>query len=221
MLHKIIKQLFLSILAIIVIGGVSCFLAISFPSVEARINNNDQVVVQSSVEDNVAVHFLAAAEDTASSTVLVDLSDVTNYPHYMNAGTMEITQIRLDHSSEAAASTTLKFGVLASSTIAGDLVDIYWFDEISFSNDGATGNNHQSKILDYSPSVMKLNLSSGIPVSFLTNDSSLVDTFYATTTSLRNPNGYGAPGVGDLLMKIYNQEGTATTSVTVLYRIKE
>ena len=214
-MKKINFNLFLPALIIVIATTIIIFGA------QARINNNDQVVVQSSVEDNVAAHLLVASETTATSTLLVDLSDVTNYPHYMNAGTLEIAQIRVDYSADTAASTTLKFGVIASSTQAGDLTDLYWFDEVSFSLAGTSGDEHDSKILDYSPSVMKLNLASGEPVSFLTNDSSLVDATYATTTALLSPAGYASPGVGDLIMKVYSQSGTATISATAIYRIKE
>jgi len=214
-MKKINFNLFLPALIIVIAITVIVF------GTQARINNNDQVVVQSSIEDNIAVHLMLAAETTATSTDLVDLSDTTNYPHYMNAGTMEIAQVRFDYSTETTASTTLKLGVIASSTQAGDYVDIYWFDEISFFADGTETNSRQSKVIDYAPSVMKLNLSGGKPVSFLSNDYSLWTTDYATTSPLKSPAGYGAPGVGDLIMKVYDQKGTATTSVTAIYRIKE
>lgn len=191
--------------------------------VSARVNNNDNVVAPAQLQDNVSVKLDVVGETTATSTVLVDLSDTTNFKHGRTTGTIEVSQIKVNWTTDVIATTTLKFGLVASSSPSGAVVDVYWFDELSFSStdlSGAKFSGRQEKILDYSPSAMKLDISSGAPASFATNDSSTSNSSFATTTSLISPKGYSAVGVGDLVMSIYDQKGTATTSVTAIYRVK-
>ncbi len=188
----------------------------------ARQNNNDPVVQDAAVVDNVAVHLTVISETTATSTLLVDLDDTTNFPHYVTAGSLELSQIRFDFHALDSSTTTVKIGVVASTTPEGNLTDIYWFDEATFTaTDGGNADDHTSLTLDYAPSTLKLNLSGGEPASFLTNDYQKSTTDYATTTALLSPKGYSAPEAGDLIMKIYRQSGIATTSATALYRVIE
>lgn len=194
---------------------------------------SDMVTEDASAVDNVAVHMELPALTAATSTVLVDLSDTTNFPHDFT-GAIEISQIRVEWSSLAAvASTTVKFGVLASTTNQGK-TDIYWFDRMTFSTqmdsvDVSTAGAMRSlvKTINYAPSVMSLALSSGAPSKFLSNDTTLFTTAYATTSSLQSPRGsanslHVFPAAGDLVMSIEGQsaQAAATTSVTVLYRIR-
>ena len=188
----------------------------------ARQNNNDPVVQDAAVVDNVAAHLTVISETTATSTLLVDLDDTTNFPHFVTAGSLELSQIRFDFHALGSATTTVKIGVVASTTPEGNLTDLYWFDEATFTaTDGGNTDDNTSLTLNYAPSTLKLNLSSGEPASFLTNDYQQSTTDYATTTALLSPKGYSAPEAGDLIMKIYRQSGAATTSATVLYRVVE
>lgn len=218
---------------ILVIAAIffTAFVVLQVYPVEARINNNDQVVVSAQTNDNVAVRLNLPAIAAATSTVLVDLSDTTNFQHSAASGIMQISQIRVNWSSNVIATTTLKFGVIASSSASGALADVYWFDELSFNNSGLSATDsrgyRQEKVIDYNGSVMKLDISSALPNSFFTNDKSTSDNTFATTTKLSSPVGLTSagsgsnPGVGDLVMRIYSQQGTATTSVSVMYRVKE
>lgn len=187
----------------------------------ARELYNDPVTATADAVDNVAVHFELASETTATSTILVDRSDTTNFPHSLvGINGLEIAQIHIDWETNVSATTTGKLGVIASSSPDGANVDVYWFETFSFStvNDLNSFNGRQSKTISYSPSTVKLDLSNGTPASFITNDSLLWTTSYATTTKLISPNGYISPGVGDLVMDIYDQKGTATTTSTIIYR---
>jgi hypothetical protein len=114
-------------------------------------------------------------------------------------------------------------GVIASSTASGANTDVYWFDEVHFASDTLAGVRNQSRsrvVLDYNPSVMKMDLSSGSPASFITNDKSLYTAEYATTTPVYSPNGFIYPGVGDLVLRVYAQQGNSTTTVSTLGRVK-
>jgi len=201
---------------------------------EARVNNSDPVTALSQQQDNVASRVIIANFGTSTqnrgtistSTDLVDLSDTTSFKHFNSTGAIEVSQIRISNVSTDNSTTTLKFGLLASTTASGALGDIYWFDEVSFiaaSNTPATSNTamRQEKVLDYQPSVIKLGVTSGAPSGFLTNDSFLSNSGFATATAITSPKGTFStfPGVGDLVMRIETQ-GFSTTSVTTLYRVK-
>lgn len=202
--------------------------AISIGVVEARTNNSDVVFAEAQLNDNVMSRIAINATTTASSVVLVDLSDTTNFKHISSTGAIEVSQIRINWSSDVQATTTLKFGVIASTTSAGNLVDVYWFDEVSFSNStmisGGAGSGRQEKTLTYQPSAMKLGITSALPNGFITGDKDTSSALFSTTTAMSSPVGNqtsgSKAGVGDLVMRIYDQKGTATTSVSTLYRVK-
>lgn len=194
--------------------------------VEARQNNSDPVMALAQTNDNVVSRVSLPALTAATSTVLVDRSDLTNFKH-LGSSSLEVSQIQVDWTADVVATTTLKFGVIASTTPAGNLVDVYWFDEVSFSTYNSTGsgfNGRQSVTLDYGNSVVKLSVASGIPTKILTNDSNTSSSLFATTTKNASPVGLASagsgsfPNVGDLVMRVYDQKGTATTTVTTLYR---
>ena len=199
------------------------------PTVYARTSNRagDDVVQISVAEDSVAFKMTLPALTAATSTVLVDLSDTTNFKHVASTGGVEVTKLSFDWSTQVVATTTIRVGVIASTTPAGNLADIYWFDEVSFSTGSLVASTDQSgrqnKVLDYSPSILNARVASGVPSYFVTNQSDTSSTKYATTTKYTSPRGSFTvnPNVGDLVMEIYDQKGTATTSVTGIYRVTE
>lgn len=185
----------------------------------ARTNNSDNVVALAQTQDNVSARMILPAGTVATSTVLVDLSDSTNFRH--TGASLEVSMIRFAWTTEVIATTTIRVGVVASTSPAGNVSDVYWFDEVSFSSTVSNQfNGRQEKVLDYQPSVVKLGILSNLPAGYITGDTKLNTTSYATTTKLKSPNGYINPAVGDLVMDVYDQKGTATTSVTVIYRAK-
>lgn len=208
----------------IFVAAVFLALLFSVTSIQiayARVNNNDMVMSLSQQQDNVLSRLIIPAGTVATSTQLVDLSNVTNFRHVRSTGTVEISQIRFDWSTDTAATTTIKVGVIASTSPSGNVSDVYWFDSVSFAS--AIGTNftgRQSAVLDYAVSAVKLDLSSGLPASYLTGDSSLSQSSYATTTTIKSPSGFANPGVGDLVAQVYDQKGTATTSISTIYRVK-
>ena len=213
-------------IGIVVASVMLTFVGLSIS--EGRVNNNDTVVSLSQQNDNVASKLLLPSLGVATSTILVDISgaSTTAFTHIATAGRIEVSQIHIDWSANALATTTLKFGLVASST-HGVVSDVYWFDEVSFSTFNPSGlNGRQSVILDYGLSAIRLDVANGRPASFLTNDTLINTTNYATSTKISSPyglqtSGLGSfPGVGDLVMQVHQQLGTATTSVTTIYRTK-
>ncbi len=206
---------------------VLAFSVMGVSVVEARVNNADTVVALSQQNDNVTSRLTLPAIAAATSTILVDLSNNINYRH-IGTQSLEISQIRVQWTTDVIATTTLKVGVISSTSASGALADVVWFDEVSFSTVGG-GNaflGRQEKVLDYNNSVIKLAISSASTTGFISNDKSNSDSTFATTTKLSSSIGLTSagsgtfPGVGDLVMRIYDQKGTATTSVTTIYRTK-
>lgn len=190
----------------------------------ARSSNSDIVSALAQTKDNVISKVTIPALATATSTVLVDVSDTTNFKHVANSN-VEVSQIRVEWSADVVATTTLKFGVIASTTPAGNLVDVYWFEEMSFSTYAlGTFNGRQEKVIDFGVSMAKLGVSGGLPTGVFSNDKNTSSNLFATTTKNSSPIGLASagsgsfPGVGDLVMQVYAQQGTATTSVTTVYR---
>ena len=210
------------VIAIVAVAGLLAGV-MGYQVVQARNTSVyfDEVVESSDAMDNVVVRLEVGAETTATSTLLVDRDDTTNWPHdLVGANGIEVSQIKFDWLANGAATTSVKVGVVASTSRSGAESDVYWFDEVSFSTNAPTYTGRQSRTLSYAPSTVKLFLSGGAPSKFLTNDSLLANHSYATTTPLLSPNGYTEPEVGDLVMQIEKQEGTATTSVQAIYRTR-
>ncbi len=204
---------------------------LSFSVFQARANarvsspRSDDVTENSAALDAVGFTMLIQNITTATSTILVDQSDTTNFKH-PNTGAVEIFKLRVDWQTNATASTTLRFGVIASSTSAGDLTDIYWFDQMSFASnlDGSGGSNsRQTKEISYMPGVLNARVASGVPSKFLTAIKDTSSSKYATTSTYRSPLGafVSSPGVGDVVMEVYSQNGAASTTVSGLYRVTE
>lgn len=172
-------------------------------------------------EENVSTIMTLPSSSAATSTLLVDLSDNILFPHDRSSGQIVVSRIEATWETDpnSVASTTLKFGVIASTTPSGNLSDVKYFDRIDFSTDDKT---YQKVVLDYTPSLMKLGLSSATTTGFITNDTDMATSSYATTTAYTSPRGvYTAkPGVGDLVMSVYKQNGTSTTTIKTFYHVK-
>lgn len=225
MLKKILLKQVNALTAIIAVISVFLFIG-GIGIAEARQNNSDAVVSLSQQNDNVAAKLVLPAVSTPTSAILAKLSNTTNYKHISTTAGLEVSQIRVSWTTDAAATTTIKVGLIASTSSSGALADIYWFDEVSFSSTVSNQfNGRQEKTLDYQPSALKLTLSGVTPTGFLTNDISTSTSQFATTTRLMSPASSGVsigefPAVGDLVMRVYDQKGTATTSVSTIYRNK-
>jgi len=198
-------------------------LSVSIPVLARFSATDDMVVTQAEAFDAVAAHLTLNNQSEATSTVLVDLSDNTNFFHVPSSGSIDISEIIFSaYSISENASGTAKFGVIASSTNEGALVDVYWFKTVYFDTDISKSDSWGKEIdVKYSPSVLQTRIESGSPTKFLTDDTSLLTSDYATTTDNISPNGNINPNVGDLVMDIPYLIGNATITVDILYSVKE
>jgi len=221
-----------NILTLFAIASVLA-LAVAWSSVVyARISSprGDEIVADAESIDVVMSRLWLPNQSVASSTVLVDLSEAASFKHpNANSGSVDVTKIRVDWSTNVAASTTLKFGVIASTSPSGAVQDIFWFDTVRFDSGvllaghNGQGGMNQFTVLDYSPATLRTRISSASSTDFITGDISYATSQFATTTALTSPLGVNTttPGVGDVVMKIFDQSGNATTSVSTFYKVTE
>lgn len=222
------KGLLFAIVGLAVIASI-----VGYQFVEARFTDNtfDQIVQTAEAVDNFQISMELPNLSAPTTTVLVSLENVADFPHARNAGSIEVSKIwgtfsALPGSGDVvsippneATTTVLQFGVIASSTPTGDLTDIVWFDSVNYNalEDGL----NKTFELTYTPSVISLALNSASTTRLLSNVSDLATSDYATTSSLTSPQGTGArPRVGDLVMKVDSIFGNATVTANALYKIK-
>jgi len=182
------------------------------------------VATQQQEEDTAAV--ITVATSTTFGMQLIDVSNVNMFPHPWS-GEVRISRIEIGWESLTNATTTLKFGVIASTTSSGVYQDISYFDTVSFSSNGPGGSTYydpyQRVVLDYGLSTMKLGLNGATTTGFITNDKDSSSSLFATSSTMAvSPMGAykSYPGVGDLVVRIYGQTGLATTTIRAFYHVK-
>lgn len=186
--------------------------------VYARTSLTDEEIVKNvEAEENKLVHYQLDLLTSGTSTVLVDLSDTTNYPHFVNDGNIQISRVAItSHSTSTASTSTVQLGVIGT-TNAATSSDIYWFEEVTLV---LTGAGASTEVLDYSPSVAQLDVDSGEPIHFVTNSKSLANTTFQTDVALNNAVGTTTSGTGDFVATIA-QDGQSDVGITVFYRVTE
>lgn len=191
------------------------------------------------LEENVTT-VVSFATSSPSSTYgkgiqLVDLSNVNEFPHPYS-GELRISQIEIGWEGRDAATTTLMFGTVASTSPSGAVVDVNYFETVSFSSGSINYgyNPYQRTVLDYSPSAIKLGNKDSATARALgvghnaTTTGFLTDTtmrdlatsiFATTSTAAISPLGANINyfGVGDLVVKLSRQDGLATTTIRTTY----
>ena len=223
--EKIIKQN--KCLITVAMGFIALAVFAGVTLVYARNANvtGDEIVTTTESEDYMLGHFVLGGITAPTSTVLVDRNDTANFPHFRSTGDIRVSKIEVGWDTrENAATTTVKIGVIASTTPTGDLQDILYFDEVTFTTGTAADRRHQKHVFDYSPAALRISSHSGTATSsFLrTSDRDLLVPYFATTTEITSPTGRFStfPEVGDLVLRVSQIDGTATVTVTELYDVK-
>lgn len=159
-----------------------------------------------------------AAATTSTSTVLIDLSDSTNFPH---SGTREITiqSLKIDVDKAAASTGTVKVGVVSSINASSGTVT--WFAGKEF----LLNVSNTEKTIDntYIPSYLPLRVATlatsddSVETPYiLSNDTTDASSTYQTDVELPSPSGGSNPGPGDIVMAITK---TGEAAITVLVEI--
>lgn len=206
--HKLLITL--AVFLLIAIGGVG------YAYARTSQIREDMVVQMEEAEDNVMVGIEILDQTEATTTDMIDISDNTNFPHITTTGDIEISQIRTVFSAEGLASTTVKYGVIASTSPDGSVVDVQYFHTVVYDSlDSAV----KTDVFDASPSLIKFAISSASTTDIVSNDFVRSTTTMATTSPITSPLGEFtvAPGVGDLIMTVYDIVGTVDIRSQVMY----
>jgi hypothetical protein len=160
---------------------------------------------------------LTATLNSSTSTVLVDLSDTTRWPH-KETGEVNISAIRVDVDKIAASSGTIKIGVVNAVDIASGTVTWVWGREFGKN----VSNSDVSFVANYVPTFLRLKVNpptypaDGVLPYVLSNDVTTDSTVYQSDVTLTAASGTSvAPGVGDVLVLITNSDITNTFVVGV------
>lgn len=169
----------------------------------------------------VSVHYkLTVAANTSTHTVLVDLSNTTNWPH-KETGYIAIDALKVTVDKVAASSPTVKIGVVTFVDASTGSVAYAWSLDASKN----VSNTSVEAFNNWSPSFLRLKVNPTAPTGVLFTDGSTpyllssehvrANTAFQTDVILPNPYGTdAAPGLGDIILSVNNVD--ATNSVIVI-----
>lgn len=149
---------------------------------------------------------VAVAAHLSTSTLIVDLSNTTNWPH-KRTGEIHVYNVRLNIDKTAASTTTVKLGVVTlSSTTAGDVT---WF--LGAENERNVSNTllpiYVTSDLVYNLKVVPsatMGLVGSTPY-ILSNDKTTTSTAYQNDVKIPSTTGtLTIPAAGDLIMLVSN-----------------
>lgn len=200
-------------------GVVAVAAALAFSIGSARVGTTGDAVVRlQEAQDDVAVVFHQESITATATYQLIDLSDNESsylFKHVSSTGGIEISRIdTMLYLDDDTSSGTIKFGVMASSTPAGDLGTVAWFHRVDF--DAEDSNVVKDSFAPY-PGTFKTHVKydagdSSTTVNFLSNDTTTSSNHFATTTAVFSPRNYYTAGsylgIGDLVMYVQAINGT-------------
>jgi len=172
------------------------------------------------------LHYSSAmqAATTSTTTILIDLSDTTNYPH-KETGYLSIDAIIIEVDKAAATTFTAKVGVVSAVNSATGTVT--WFTgsaqtlNVSNTNANVYYNFHpyiiNTRVNPVAPTT-GANTPDGATPYISTNDYTRGSTVYQTDVNLPTSlDTSAAPAAGDILLEITKASAAATFRVKVLY----
>lgn len=161
-----------------------------------------------------------AAATTSTKTLVIDLSDTTNYPHE-DTREINIIDLRVSVDKLAASTGTVKIGVV--NFVNASTGSVTWFRE--FSSEKNASNTASSEYIPSLPSTIRTRVNStgnatdGETPYILSNDTTLGSTTFQTDQVLPSALGTDtAPGRGDIVLEIAKDSSNAwNLIVEVLY----
>jgi len=167
----------------------------------------------------VTVHFSTSMGTALSATsyVLIDLSDTTNWPH-KETGAISIHSIRLNVDKAAATTATLRIGVVTFVDASSGTVK--WF--YTAGNDLNVSNTEASQFSNYSEGfirtkVQRANNAAGATPYLMSNETTTSSTLYQNDVTLVSPNGITTPGLGDIVMHVSKASTALNFNVELTY----
>lgn len=161
----------------------------------------------------VKYSFAVASANESTSTIVIDKSDTTNWPH-TNSNHIAITGIDLDVDKVAAATATIKLGVVNFVDATNGSITWFWAR-----NYGLNVSNTETKVSEmYYPLAIKtkVNLVSGGAdgtTPFLISDDTVSNsTTFQNDVLLSSVSGSQiAPDEGDIVMQVISDSSNALT----------
>lgn len=169
------------------------------------------------------VHSNASIASTVSSTntILIDLSDTTNYPH-KETGELQISYVTISADHPAVSTGSIKLGVVNMVNVSSGSVT--WFVNFDLEKSTATAFTRTYTIA--SPAFYRLRVNSqgqtdsgstasGLTPYIISNDKTTESTAYQSDVVLTTVAGTNvAPAVGDIILQV-NKEPTNSWNVDV------
>jgi len=175
----------------------------------AKVTSDGELAVTSTErERNVSLHYQNTAIAATEYSVLVDLSDTTNFPHD-STGRIDVSLIRVDVEKSAAnVIGEIEIGLITR--IDGTDSDIDYLYGLQFLKGDV---QYISEVINYAPSQLKF--AAG---RYITNVSETNVAAVNTGASLDSPNGSISPALGDIVVKqLYTSGGNYDFDIELLY----
>jgi hypothetical protein len=153
-------------------------------------------------------------DDIAASTtaILVDLSDITNFPH-SKTGYVVVNALRVNIDKAAASTGTVRIGlIVAISTTVGS---VEWIHTTNFDRD--TVSTHLEEMINFAPACIRAYANTSGATPYLIGISTANSTLFQSDVNLPTtyqPSGAVAPAVGDLVLR-YDAIGSTAMDIEV------
>lgn len=168
-------------------------------------------IVKSSNEEPFSLRYSTTGISASTSTILVDLSNTTNFPH-KNTGGINLVALRLAISKVAASSGTVQIGVLYR--VNASTGDVQWIYSYDLSKSAAGTEIVDQLELNGFFKRLRVDGNGNFPY-FIGNDSSIGSTTFQTDVPLLTPYGtYVSPSRGDIVMS-FTASGVNPVNITV------
>lgn len=170
---------------------------------------NDRVVT-------VVSSATVAALTTSTYTILVDLSDTTNWPH-KKTREINIVGLKVFVDKVAASTGSVKIGVM--NMVNASTGSVTWFYNQSWIKNVSNTGNHN--FMDYSFSPIKTRVEGGLAGTdgttpyLLSNDKISQSTVFQTDVNLPTLVGQSPPGRGDIIVQYQNPDAANTIFVYI------
>lgn len=161
------------------------------------------------------VHYSEAALAAAKDIIMVDLSDIVNFPH-VKVGTVHITKLEISIKIDAAFAGTFELGFLKN--VDDTNGDLYTFKKYTFGA-GAVQNIYEDKSASPdSPIVCSTDY-------ILTQTIAVDDTAFQDDEVLPSPYDDAAAyttvsGDGDIVLRITRSAGTIDFNISIQYYVE-
>lgn len=196
---------------------------LSVPFVSKAHADND---TESTLRDKtVVVHStITVAANTSTATLVISLSSnaavvAGGWPHYDNGG-IDITGIVVEMDKVAASTMTLRFGVVTFvNTSTGSVTWFYNMNQTKNASNSSSDHYFQSENAGIRCKVIPVVNGTGTTPYIVSSEKTAGSTTYQTDVNLISPIGFTAPGRGDIVLEIINNDFTQSVNVdyTILY----